>query len=377
VREVQGAPSVADMTLAIADLQLGNYDSATQTLREVVASLPQSVRAKVWLARAAARAGRLAEAERAFESALRVTPDHPGARAGRALVRVQRGNLEGAAEDVVKFEEYARKFPKEVSERDKALWYYAESEVLRSGGNDEKAKVAYENAISIDPMNADFPYGLGRWLLIHGRAREALEPLKKAVKMEATRRAFRVTLAEAEIALQAFDAAAQDLDVVLKPNPQDLQAAVAEAQLMIAKKDPGAEKYIQSVIAWSQGALEANLQLGRAFRANGKKTEARQVLEKAIDSMGQYPPSVQGEVLLEYAKLMSELNEDAVALNTFKKAAEEFGSLESWYWIASALQKGDKEERKKAREACDRYLGAGAGLQYTAEATKLCSGLPR
>jgi tetratricopeptide (TPR) repeat protein len=342
-----------------------------------VASLPQSVRAKVWLARAAARAGRLAEAERAFESALRVTADHPGARAGRALVRVQRGNLEGAAEDVVKFEDYAHKFPKEVSERDKALYYYAKSEVLRSGGDDEKAKVAYENAISIDPQNADFPYGLGRWLFLHGRSREALEPLKKAVKMEPGRRAFLVALAEAETRLQMYDLASQTIEIALKQNAQDLPAAIAKAHLLIAKKDPEAEKYIQSVIAWSQGALEANLELGRAYHSNGKKTEARTVLEKAIDSMGQYPPNVQGDVLLEYGKLMSELNEEQVALNTFKKAAEEFGAIEAWYWIASSLQKGDKEERKKAREACDRYLGAGAGLEYTAEATKLCSSLPR
>jgi tetratricopeptide (TPR) repeat protein len=374
VKEAGGGASVADMTMAIADLELGNYESAASELREVVQAMPNNVRAKVWLGRAAARNGRFAEAERAFESALRASADHPGARAGRALVRIQRGNLEGAAEDVVKFKEFAKKYPKEVSERDKALAFYAESEVMRGAGDDMKANLAYENAIQIDPANADFPYGLGRWQLAHGHAKEALEPLKKAVKMEPARRAFLVVLAEAETSLSEFDAASQHLETALKANPQDLPAAIAKAQLLTAKKDPEAEKYAQGVVGWSQGALEANLELGRVFRAVGKKTEAKSVLEKAIDGMGQYPPTLQSEVLLEYAKLMSEQNEEETALRSFKQAAE-LGAIEAWYRIAVMLAKADKEGRKQARDACERYLAAGTSLPFSNQARTLCQGI--
>jgi NAD(P)-dependent dehydrogenase (short-subunit alcohol dehydrogenase family) len=89
----------------------------------------------VWGARAAFRAGALDKAEAAYNELLRSSKDHPSARAGRALVRLQRGKLEGAGDDIFKFDDFAKKYPKEISEKDRALVEYARSEVFRAAGN--------------------------------------------------------------------------------------------------------------------------------------------------------------------------------------------------------------------------------------------------
>src|SRR6185503_5153752 len=98
-------------------------------------ALPTNARAKVWYGRAAFRGGRLGAAENAFSDALRTSRDHPASRAERALVRVQRGDLNAASEDVIAFDQFAEKAPKEVSRRDSAQIEYARSEIFRAAGD--------------------------------------------------------------------------------------------------------------------------------------------------------------------------------------------------------------------------------------------------
>ena len=54
-----------------------------------------------------------------------------------------------------------------------------------------------------------------RWLQARGRAKDALEPLRKALKIEPARRAFLVAVAEAEIETGDYTNAAQHIDAGL------------------------------------------------------------------------------------------------------------------------------------------------------------------
>ncbi|MCK6549545.1 tetratricopeptide repeat protein [Myxococcota bacterium] len=371
VKEVDGAPSYADLTLAIADLELGEYDEATQTLGNVKQVLPGSVRAKVWHARAAFRANRLGTAEAAFMEALRAQPGHPGARAGLALVKLMRGDLNSAAESIVKFDELPQK---EISDRDRALAEFARSQVLRAAGEDSKA--VYDMAVRYDPGNADFPFGLGRSLLDADRAKEALPHLKKAVEMEKTRTLFLITLAEAEMRVDDYDAAKAHIEDALKKAPTSLEAALAKARLYRRTKNAETETYLAKVLQeWPSAESDVNLELGRYYRALGRLDDAKASLEKAIEKMGGSSPAKQGDIVLSYAKLMKDRSEDDVALKSFRQAAE-LGNIEAWFRIIEMLgRSSDKELKAEAKRACDRYLAAGASLSYSADARELCDQL--
>ncbi|MFO0724851.1 MAG: tetratricopeptide repeat protein [Myxococcota bacterium] len=364
----------ADLTLGIIDIELGNYQTAADSLSMVSTAMPQSVRAKVWYARAALRAGHLDKAEAGFSDALRASKDHPGARAGRALVRLQRGKLEGAAEDIFQFDDFAKKFPKQISDKDRALIEYARSEVYRAAGNTSTAEGAYQNAVRFDPTNADFPYGLGRNFLQNGRAKDALDPLRQAVKMEPNRKAFLISLADAETAVGDFGAAEKHVEAALKGDAKDLKAALAKGRWLAAQKKPEAETYLKEVLDWSKGNAEANLELGRYYHGVGKTKEARETLEQAVKDGTNLPSIRYGEILLSYGKLLTDLNEDGSAANTFKMAGEK-GAIEAWFRLAQIIARNGRQQKDELKNACAHYISAGTSLPYSSEASTICAGL--
>jgi tetratricopeptide (TPR) repeat protein len=371
-QENGGEPATfADLTMGIVDIELGNYGSAAETLRKVADNLPSSVRAKLWAARAAMRAGSLDKAEQLYNDLFRTAKDHPGARAGRALVRLQRGRLEGAADDIFKFDDFAKKYPKEISDKDRALVEYARSEVFRAAGNLNVAEGAYQMAVRLDPQNADFPYGLGRNLLQNGRAKEALEPLKKAVEKEPNRRAFLIALADAETLVGDYGQAEQHLTTALRQDPRDLAAALARARLLTAQKKPEAETFLKEILDWSKGSPEAKLELGRYFQAVGRKADARPILEDAVQTMDTLPTAKKALIVLAYGKLMVEFEEVETAMNSFKQAGE-WGAMEGWYRIVELEVRLGRRDKARLTFACDKYKGAGA-LPFTAEVNQLCN----
>jgi tetratricopeptide (TPR) repeat protein len=362
----------ADLTLGIIDSEAGNYASAASALQQVVGAMPSSVRARVAYARAALRTGDMGKAEVAFSEALRASRDHPGARAGRALVRLQRGRLESAAQDLVEFDDFAKKSPKQVSDRDRALAEYARSEVVRAAGDDGSARAYYDNAIRLDPGNADFPYGLGRSLLAGGRARDAIEPLTKALEKEPNRRAFMVALAEAETAVGSYDNAEKHLAAALAQDAKDVPASIAKGRLWAAQKKPEAESFLKSVLDWSK-APEANLELGRYYHATGRTQDAKLALEAAATAAENQPPAKKAEIALAYGKLMSDLEDTGTALNSFKQAAE-WGAIEAWYRLVQVMVKDGRRDKDGLKAACERYINAGSSLPYAQSARELCAG---
>ncbi len=368
------APTHADVALALAELRLGEYEQATRSLARVKEVLPGSVRAKVWHARAAYRARRTGTAVAGFSAALRAEPNHPGALAGLALARLDRGNLKLAAADLLRFDKLAREQPKNISPRDQAMAEFARSEILRSAGEDAKATGAYEQAVRLDPSNADFPFGLGRWLLEQDRAKEAIEPLQKAVDMEPYRWAFLVELAEAKMRNGQYDEAKKAIDDALAKAPNDSEALIAKARWLRRTKQANTESYLKGLLEKHPTMrMNVHLELGRHYRRLNRLDEAKKELETAIENMGRHPLSEQADVLISYGRLMDDRGEAVTAANSYEKAAQ-MGALEGWYRLAYTLAK-NRTDKDKALKACDEYLAAGNSLRYSRSARVLCDSL--
>jgi cellulose synthase operon protein C len=373
VKKLEGAgagPSHADLALGIIELELGDYDAATRTLSKVTQAMPESTLAKVWHARAAFRAKRLASSLTSFETALRQEPNHPSALAGLALVHLELGGLGSAGEDLLKFDDFAEKHPKEISRRDAALAEFARSELFRYAGEEQKAGGAYENAVRLNPKNADFPFGLGRWLLKNERKKEAIPHLRKAVEMEPTRWTFLLELGDAEMQEGDYRGASQHIEEAIKRAPDRSEPLVKKAALLRRQGDSNTESFIKDAIAKKPTAkVPLNVELGRFYRKQGRLDEAKAIFEKeVIDSMGGYAQLDQADWLVSYGLLVEQLGDKATALNVFQKAAD-FGSLEGSFHVARSLVSTDKV---KAKAACERVLGAGYSSVYD-DAQKICA----
>ncbi len=367
-----GGGTHAELALGIIELQLGDYDEATRRLSSVSQVLPGSVLAKVWHARAAFRAKRLASALNSYEAALRAEPNHPSALAGLALVHLELGGLGSAGDDLIKFDEFAQRHQKEISRRDAALAEFARSELFRYAGEEQKAAGAYENALRLDPKNADFPYGLGRWLVKNGRHKEALKPLRKAVEMEPTRWTFLVDLAEAEMWQKDFSSAEKHVEEALRRAPDRSETLLAKAALLRRREDPKAEAYIKGLLTAKPTAkVLINVELARLYRQQDRLPEARDLFEKEIiPNFGGYAQLEQADILISYGILMEKLGERTTAANSYDQAAQ-YGSIEGSYRLATLLIHDDKV---KAKAACNRVLGAGTSRWYD-QAVQLCASL--
>lgn len=367
-----GVATQADLALAKIEMKLGDYDEAFKRLTRTKDVLLGSVRAKVLQAQAANKARRLSAAQAGFESALRAEADHPGALSGLALVLLERGNLDAAAKILQRFDASARAHPKDVSDRDRALAEFARSVIFRSAGEDAKASGAYEIARRLDPKNPDFPYGLGSWLLKNDRAKEAIKPLQEAVKMEPDRWAFYVELAEAEMWARDFDAADKHLKEALSRNPDYRPAILARARYLRRTKASNTESYLKDYLKGHPSAqVEVNLELGRLYRAERRFPEAQKVLEEAIKAMDAYPAVLQGNVLMSYGRLMTDMGQVDTAVNAFQNAAR-LGDMEGYFRLSLLLA---RRTPRKAKQACEAYLRAGSSLRYSKEARQLCESL--
>jgi cellulose synthase operon protein C len=378
-REEAGeVPSQAAIALAILEFELGEYDAATVRLANFRQIYVENVRAMIWHGRAAFRAGRLGVGLKAFQSAVKAHEGHPTGSVGAALIRLAQGDQPGATKDLDAYQAYVAKRPKDVSPRDAAQAEYARSEIYRSRGEDAKAEVAYEQAVRLDPTNADFPFGLGRFLLSQERISEAVVPLEKAIKSDPKRPAFLVELAEAKMHLGQFAEADQLLKKAEALAPTYLPAALARSRLMRRQKSPPdeeSEAFAKSILTkWPGAVAEAKLELGRIYRAQRRLDEAKGALEASVEAMETKPPLVQSDILLSYGNLMADLGENSVALNSFRQAAE-LGEVEAWYRIAKLLYRGNGEDAQVAKGACQKYLEAGRKLRYSDNAIKICERL--
>ena len=368
------APTHADLSLGIIELDLGEYDEAEVRLAKVQKVLP-GVRAQVWHGRAAFRARRLNRAISAFRAALRAEPSHAGALAGQVLAHLERGDLAQATEALGRFDELQRTNPKQISTRDAALAVYARSALLRADGQDGKANGLYDEAIRADPRNADFPFGLGRWMLQNDRAMEALVPLEQAIAMEPSRWLFYIEIAEAEMMVGQWAQAKANIDEALQLAPDRVEVALAKARWMRRRQQPDTESYLHSLLRkYPSAKLGINLELGRLYRAQKKYRRAQIALESALEDIERYPNEVQADVLISYGRLMLDRRQGRTALKSFREAAKR-GAAEGYYRIAYAQYGGNAQAKAEAKHACDKLMAAGSSSGYARKARSLCDAL--
>jgi len=366
-----GDGTAVDLVLGQAEMAEGEYDAAFESMERVQRSGRMRTRTSVLMAIAARKAGRFGTAKSLLDEALRTTPDHPRALATLASLELRQNRVEAAKKVLEQFEKVARRT--ELSSRTRAAALYARSEYFRRTGQEARAEGLYREAVELDPRNADFPHGLGRWQLLVGRPKEAIDPLERAVALEPGRYAFLVDLAEAEMNLRRFEAANAHIDRALQLEPDFLPALLAKGRSMRRTGDPGTEAYLRQLLDERPSAkVELALELGRWFRSRDRFERSQAELEDAIASMGGRSKMLQAEVVLSYGRLMEDMGQVESAQASYARAAE-FGDPEGWYRLSAAAYRASQPEL--AKKACTRYLKAGQGLRYARNAQAICDRL--
>ena len=218
-------------------------ERAIDTMRSVVAEEETAEHLQA-LGEMQARRGFLSDAEQTLRRGLEIAPDRPTLHADLAGVIMGRVSGESLDGDPNAPTDEARRTAaqaalvelREAAKLNKSLPHL----FTRIGalydllGQQEDARLAFEEAAGIDPGDAEARYLLGSLYLSQRKPQDALLHLESAVELEPLAVSFRLNLATAYAALDRRREATQELDTIDRLQPGLPQ--VAELRAILARK---------------------------------------------------------------------------------------------------------------------------------------------
>jgi tetratricopeptide (TPR) repeat protein len=288
----------------------GDLDGARDALGRAQKASPGDVRIAWLLAEQFRRRGEGYDAQAAgfYDYALRIQKDHLASILGKALVLLDRGQLDEAARaaDLVLQPAAAASAPQQ------ALAHAIRGGVLGARGKADEAAKAEAEAARLDPRSAEIPRLVGQRKLRAGDVAGALEALSRASSIE--------------------------------PRRLDLVATLVRAQLAIEGGAPKAiETLKRAVTRLGEKPLLALL-LGDAYRAAGDLDLAQGHYRKAIELGNPYP-----DARVALARLHRSRNDIPGALVELTQAITEYGQGGAGGAAAAYVEMADAERARGAR----------------------------
>ena len=240
--------------LGAVHLREGDLDAARDVLGRAQKASPGDARMAWLLGEQFRRRGEGYELQAVafYDYALRIQKDHLSSILGKALVLLDRGQLEeaGRAADLVLSPQARASTPQQ------ALAHAIRGGVLAAQGKAKEAAAAEAEATKLDPANADIPYLVGLRKLREGDAAGAAEALQRAIGLDARRVSLYADLVRALLAKEG--GAKQAIDTVkraitrLGEHPR-LALVLGDAYRAAGDAD------------LAQGQYEKAIQLGKPF----------------------------------------------------------------------------------------------------------------
>jgi hypothetical protein len=358
--------------LGAVHVREGDLDAAREALGRAQKASPGDVRVAWLLAEQFRRRGEGYELQAAgfYDYALRIQKDHLGSILGKALILLDRGQLEeaGRAADLALSPEAAASRPQQ------ALAHAIRGGVLAAQGKAQEAAAAEEQASKLDPTSADIPALVGARKLREGDAAGAVEAYQRAVGLESRRVSLYADLVRALLATEG--GARQAVDAVkraitrLGEHPR-LALALGDAYRAAGDADLAQGQY-EKAIQLGKPFPDARVALARLFRARGNIPGALVELEQAVNEYGAGGAGGAAAAYVERAEAERSRGASAGVLKgLYLKALEADPASCEALWGASKIEidaGGLSEEGRRRLEGYARLCPRGA---HAAEAARL------
>jgi tetratricopeptide (TPR) repeat protein len=273
--------------LGAVHVKEGELDAARDALAKAQKASPGDVRIAWLLAEQFRRRGEGYELQATgfYDYALRIQKDHLSSILGKALVLLDRGQIDEAA----KAAEFVLSPQAAASKPQQALAYAIRGGVLAAQGKGADAKAAEDQAAKLDPTNADIPHRIAMRKLREGDAAGATEAMQRAVTLDPRRVALYADLVRALLAREG--GAKQAIDTVKKAVArlgESPRLALVLGDAYRAAGDPDlARGQYEKAIQLGRPFPDARVALARLYRAKSNIPGALVELTQAIDEYGQ------------------------------------------------------------------------------------------
>jgi tetratricopeptide (TPR) repeat protein len=193
----------------------GRYELARVCFAKAIAIHPEYVPALINLGNPLHHLGRLDDAVAAYQSALSLAPDEADASKNLAMVCFAQGKLTDTVSNLTR----AKDLEKHVPARHTDLGY-----ILFDVGESQQAAMEFKAALDLDPAFVPALVGMALLHEQRGEPTRAIELLRHAIRSTPTDINLHYTVARLATGLNDFTTATKELDIVLKLDPQHIEA---------------------------------------------------------------------------------------------------------------------------------------------------------
>jgi tetratricopeptide (TPR) repeat protein len=211
-----------------------------------------------------------------------------------------------------------------------------------------KAIEHLEQALRLDPHQAEFTRQLGQLLLKRGRPSEAVPLLERACQLTPEDAQSWMSLASAHQARGENEQASLRAERASLLAPDWIEPLLLRSELALAtRKLPEAQQHAQAVLSIDPLQPKALMIITRALQAAGKSVEALEALEKALEQTGSVPLALK----LEKVRLVHDAHGAKASLQFLEELKQEYPQDASLLALQSEYLEEAGEDESAARTA--------------------------
>jgi cellulose synthase operon protein C len=287
----EGASALLRGTAGVLEMESGDLDAARDDLTAAHNVAPADVRTTQMLAEQWRRRGQGYEVQAnvLFDNVLtRLAPDHVPSLLGKAQLLLDEGRPDDAAKRIQRVLDMGQN----ASPRQVALAHVLRGSVLHAGGKAAEGDREEQEALTLDPQNAEIHDLIGRRKLRGGDAAGAADSFQRALQLAPNRVGFYVDLAGALIARPG---GAKQAVAALEKASGRLGNARVEKLLGDAYRADGdldrARAAYERAIGMEKRYTDARIALARVWRDRKDFGKALEELDRAVKELGEGTPS--------------------------------------------------------------------------------------
>lgn len=269
-------PAAAPDTEGVAAIRDGNYELARSHFEKVVAAEPRNAEAHFYLGVARQNLDASEAAAESYRRAVSINPKLAEAWVNLSALQLDAGDAAGALRVV---DEALAHHPDHGQ-----LAYNRALALAALEGREQDAVAAYRKALAADPANVEIRYGYAEALVAAGAKREALDALRELAKSDQ----LEVLASTARLygKLREFDACIQAFGRAIAIR-QSSELYVERGLCAHGKKDDAAAyEDFQRAVRADANYAPGHYYVGMHLKTQGKKSEARAALARAVQLAG-------------------------------------------------------------------------------------------